>query len=156
MPRRKKHLLGPRRKRMTRQGRLDSARATRWVQNCVGRNVIKSYGKWFAVDPLCAVFELRMLGVKVDSERENQIKASIEARAAARKRRKQSAVEAEFEEFHTDSDDTFSYIAGYTAGGVPYGVTWEELGNEPPWFDVDEEEGAEPAAPQQAAKRRGR
>ena len=25
-------------------------------------------------------------------------------------------------------DDTFSFIAGYTAGGAPYGVTWEEIG----------------------------
>lgn len=25
-----------------------------------------------------------------------------------------------------ESDETFAYIAGYTSGGVPYGVTWEE------------------------------
>jgi hypothetical protein len=25
-----------------------------------------------------------------------------------------------------ESDEHFAYIAGYTAGGVPYGVTWEE------------------------------
>lgn len=25
-----------------------------------------------------------------------------------------------------DSDDTFAYIAGYTEGGAPYGITWEE------------------------------
>lgn len=25
-------------------------------------------------------------------------------------------------------DDDFSFIAGYTAGGAPYGVTWEEIG----------------------------
>lgn len=27
-----------------------------------------------------------------------------------------------------DKDDTFYYIAGYTSGGAPYGVTWEEMG----------------------------
>jgi hypothetical protein len=27
-------------------------------------------------------------------------------------------------------DDTFYYIAGYTSGGAPYGVTWEEMGLE--------------------------
>jgi hypothetical protein len=26
-----------------------------------------------------------------------------------------------------DSDEHFAYIAGYTEGGVPYGVTWEEM-----------------------------
>jgi len=29
---------------------------------------------------------------------------------------------------YPDSDDTFLYIAGYTSGGAPYGVTWEEMG----------------------------
>lgn len=24
------------------------------------------------------------------------------------------------------SDDTFSFIAGYTEGGAPFGTTWEE------------------------------
>ena len=28
-------------------------------------------------------------------------------------------------------DDTFFYIAWYTSGGAPYGVTWEEMGLEP-------------------------
>ena len=28
-----------------------------------------------------------------------------------------------------ESDNTFAFIAGYTEGGFPYGLTWEELGN---------------------------
>ena len=37
----------------------------------------------------------------------------------------------------TDSwqDDRFFFIAGYTSGGAPYGVTWEEMGLEP-WEDL--------------------
>ena len=31
-------------------------------------------------------------------------------------------------ELHSDMDGIFAYIAGYTPGGVPYGVTWEEVG----------------------------
>lgn len=27
----------------------------------------------------------------------------------------------------SDSDENFAFIAGYTAGGAPYGVSWEEL-----------------------------
>jgi GNAT superfamily N-acetyltransferase len=30
-------------------------------------------------------------------------------------------------EFDSDSDDTFYYIADYTDGGAPFGVTWEEI-----------------------------
>ena len=26
-----------------------------------------------------------------------------------------------------DSDEVFAFIAGYTSGGVPYGITWEEM-----------------------------
>ena len=26
-----------------------------------------------------------------------------------------------------ESDDRFAFIAGYTAGGFPYGITWEEM-----------------------------
>jgi hypothetical protein len=118
---------------MTRQGRLDCARATRWVEQYGGKNIIKSYGKWFAVDPLCAIIEFRMLGVTINEERENQIKASIEARATARKRRSELSAQRDFEELYPDSDEIFAYIAGYTPGGAPYGVTGEELGENPPW-----------------------
>ncbi|MBI4524445.1 MAG: hypothetical protein HY695_11625 [Deltaproteobacteria bacterium] len=136
---------------MTRQGRLSSARATRWVENYRGKSIIKSYKKWFAVDPLCAITELRMLGVKISAERENQIKTSMEARSAARTRRQKLAVASEFEEVFTESDGTFAYIAGYTPGGAPFGVTWEELGEEPPWSD-DGEDGIKPAAPRDRNK----
>lgn len=29
---------------------------------------------------------------------------------------------------YEDSDDVYAFIAGYIGGGVPYGITWEELG----------------------------
>ena len=35
-----------------------------------------------------------------------------------------------------DQDDRFFYIAGYTSGGAPYGVTWEEMGLEP-WGELE-------------------
>ena len=31
---------------------------------------------------------------------------------------------------YSDSDETFCFIAGYTLGGVPFGVTWEEIGKQ--------------------------
>ena len=154
MARKKKRQPGPRRKRMTRQGRLSSAKTTDWVKQYGGKNIVKGYAKWFSVDPLCAVIELRMLGVNISPEREAQIRASIEARAAEKLRKKNAAVDAELEDLYSDSDDTFAYIAGYTPGGVPYGVTWEELGEEPSWPD-DEHEGGEENIEQCAAQRTG-
>ena len=37
-------------------------------------------------------------------------------------------------------DDRFFFIAGYTSGGAPYGVTWEEMGLKP-WEDLEENKG---------------
>ncbi len=34
-------------------------------------------------------------------------------------------------------DDRFFFIAGYTSGDAPYGVTWEEMGLKP-WEDLEE------------------
>lgn len=39
--------------------------------------------------------------------------------------------------FHEDQDETFYYIAGYTSGGAPYGITWEEMGMSPYTEDDD-------------------
>lgn len=36
-------------------------------------------------------------------------------------------------------DDRYFFIAGYTSGGAPYGVTWEEMGLKP-WEDLEENE----------------
>ena len=34
-----------------------------------------------------------------------------------------------------EQNDDFFFIAGYTSGGAPYGVTWEEMGLEP-WEEL--------------------
>lgn len=50
-------------------------------------------------------------------------------KAEKRKQQKEQEKEAFLWE---ESDETFAYIAGYTSGGAPYGVTWEE------WDDLDD------------------
>ena len=113
---------GPGRKRMTRDARLQSARAIRWVETYRGKNVIQGYCKWYGVDLLCAVMELRALGVTISVEREAQLRQSAISRSVVRNKKKDETL-SDF----CDSDDTFAFIAGYTSGGFPYGVTWEEL-----------------------------
>ena len=49
-----------------------------------------------------------------------------------RKKRVKKAVEPTL----LEQDDTFFFIAGYTSGGAPYGVTWAEMGLEP-WEDLE-------------------
>lgn len=71
---------------------------------------------------------MQRLGVKLDPEYVQRVRSSeqsrIEARRRERERRKAAATPAEFD---GDSDERFAYIAGYTAWGFPYGVTWEEM-----------------------------
>ena len=54
------------------------------------------------------------------------------------RRRKQKALK-EQEAINRDQDDNFFFIAGYTFGGAPYGVTWEQMGMDP-WGDSEDEE----------------
>jgi len=130
---------------MTRDGRLSAARDTRWVDQYKGKDIVAGYANWFGVDLPCAVMELRLLGVTIDADRESRIKATIEARAAARKRRQELRAQAEPEQLPLDADETFAFIAGYTSGGAPYGISFEELGGEPLYLG-DEGAEIEPAA----------
>lgn len=120
----RKRQRSPRRKRMKREGRLRSARS--WIAKYEGKNIVKGYSKWYGVDLLCAIRELRILGVKIDEERERQVKATLEGRIRARQQKRLLQEQEKLSQVYSDSDDTFAFIAGYTSGGLPYGVTWEE------------------------------
>ncbi len=54
---------------------------------------------------------------------------------AARKRKKARKA-AQEQQTLPEQDSRFFYIAGYTSGGAPYGVTWEEMGLEP-WEELE-------------------
>ena len=55
-------------------------------------------------------------------------------RAKRKKKAKENPVAEEIYQ-----DDRFFFIAGYTSGGAPYGVTWEEMGLNP-WEDLEEDD----------------
>ena len=74
--------------------------------------------------------ELRRLGAPLDSEEIARVKQTIQNRKLhnQRKREKKKREREERELLaYLDSDETFAYIAGYTSGGVPYGVTHEQM-----------------------------
>ena len=130
----------PKRKRLKREARLQSAK--KWIPTYEGKNIVRGYAKWYGVDLLCSIKELRLLGIHVDESYEVNVRRSIETKAKHRRQRRLALKEVEFDELYPDSDDTFAYIAGYTSWGFPYGVTWEEIGEEPPWIDGEDiEEG---------------
>ena len=52
-------------------------------------------------------------------------------KAKRKKLREQKRMQKDIPVFHEDQDETFYYIAGYTSGGAPYGITQEEMGMSP-------------------------
>ena len=126
------------------------AKAEKWVAEYdgtpYGGDIIKAYRKKFAVDRMKAVAELQMLGVSLTKEQIDREKAAVKAyqelqraKKAKRKRtREQGRIQKGDLLFFEDQDDIFYYIAGYTSGGAPYGVTWEEMGMSPYMEDCDD------------------
>jgi hypothetical protein len=120
----KNRALPPRRKRMRRLARLDSAR--QWLPSYSGKNIVRGYRKRYGVDWLCAVRELRLLGVEIDPQHGAQLEVMVEQRWLQQQRRKQREESHSVAEMTIDFDDTFATIIGYTSGGAPYGLIWEQ------------------------------
>ena len=100
-----------------------------------GENPIQTYRKKFRVDVFTAVRELGELGIITPEQASiEQQKEELRIRRLWQKRNDQGM--SIYEQF-PNSDDRFFFIMGYTSGGAPYGVTWEEMGLEPWTFAED-------------------
>ena len=82
---RKRKPLPPRHKRLTRQGRLQAAKT--WLRSYPGKNIARGYRKHFGVDSLCAIRELRLLGVAIDPTYESGVGGFACAEQKAQTRR---------------------------------------------------------------------
>jgi hypothetical protein len=111
----------PKRKTLTKKGRLDYAKE--WITTYNGKNLISGYAKWFGVDKICAINELKIIGVIIPEKLENQIIESHKRRIEQRKLAKEKREVFDL----IESDENFAFIAGYTSGGFPYGLTHEEF-----------------------------
>ena len=123
---RKHRSLAPRHKRLNRPGRLRVAKT--WIASYPGKNIARGYRKYFGVDPFCAVRELRMLGISIDPVYEAAV---VAAGPNARKRKRESTKKEEFG-FNEEDYWGFAFIAGCTAGDLPYGITKAEMESSAP------------------------
>jgi hypothetical protein len=129
----------PRRKRFKREQRLESAK--NWLPTYEGKNVFRGYRKRYGVDWPTALRELELLGVEVDPAYREQVLRTVQEQAEARKhKRLEKAAELE-SMLGIEQDECFAFIVGYTPGGAPYGITWEE------WETLDDSEPEEDEAP---------
>jgi ribosomal protein L34E len=108
-----------------REYRLRSAKS--WIKTYSGNNIVKGYSKKYSVDKLCAVKELRMIGVDISEEYEKQLINSMEALRQQRLSYKKKREDKLNALCGFESDENFAMIIGYTSGGFPYGVTYEEM-----------------------------
>jgi hypothetical protein len=99
--------------------------------------MLKRYRKAFGVDWECAITEIKELGVMLDDLYLARLRETI-SRDFKDEKKHMPICRSEFDMhrgFMPECDENFAYIAGYTSGGVPYGVTWEEI-NKPSDFDA--------------------
>jgi hypothetical protein len=95
-----------------------------WLKDFKGKRVLQSYARWFGIDLGCALKELQLLGFQFDSNYLAAVRVSIASRRHVTFRRATGTPEID-----SPSDAYFAFVAGYTEGGLPYGVTWEEPRN---------------------------
>ena len=112
--------LPPRHKRMKRKPRLQAAKI--WAAQYSGKNFVKGYSHHFAVDKLCAVKELQMIGVSIDPHYVEQLKRSLEAAAKTKVERKHERQKEDNGDQDMEGDEDFEFIVGYTSWGFPYGI----------------------------------
>lgn len=118
----------PTRQTEKRDVRLRKAR--QWIQTYDGQHIVRAYRKKFGVDVTCALKELGELGVLTPEQIALKQKAE-DIRLEQKQREREKKARRAFYDRFPDSDDNFFFIAGYTPGGAPYGVTWAEMGLEP-------------------------
>ncbi len=113
---------------MNRSQRLQSAK--RWLESFEGENVIRGYRKRYGIDWLCAIRELQLLCVALDPVYVQKLEQTVESEIQANRKRKLEKQRLAGETVWTNrcplSDENFYFIAGYTSGGAPYGITWEQ------------------------------
>lgn len=122
----KKKTNAPKRKRLNRKQRIPKAKD--WISTYNGKNIVKGYSRWFGVDLFCAITELRLIGVTISQEYENEVRKSLNAN---KKKQKKNKTFTNFDdEVYTDLENEFEFIAGYTSNGFPYGIRKDELEDE--------------------------
>ena len=109
------------------------ARARNWLPTYDGTKIVRAYRKKFGVDTVCAVCELQEVGYEFKPGNVDNLLNAEAARIAAIqwKKTEKRLGEGMSAECNDWQNNMFYYIAGYTSGGAPYGVTWEEMGLTP-------------------------
>ncbi len=117
-----------------REVRLRKAR--QWVLTYEGKHIVRAYRKRFKLDITCALNDLGAIGALNPEQLAAKREAEQIRLEQLRRKREEQKLQAFYDRF-PDSNDQFYFIAGYTSGGAPYGVTWAEMGLSP-WEEPED------------------
>ena len=114
-------------------GKENDRKGKQWLLTYTGspKKMNKHYRERFHVDAVTAAKDLQELGVIYTQEQLDQIKQAEEQRLRQRRMEREAKERERLAELYEDCDGRFAFIAGYTDGGAPYGVMWEEVGIDP-------------------------
>ena len=122
-------------KKLTKAERKEARlrKGKQWLLTYTGspKKMNKHYRERFHVDAVTAAKDLQELGVNYTQEQLDQIKRAEEQRLRQRRMEREAKERERLAELYKDCDGRFAFIAGYTDGGAPYGVMWEEVGIDP-------------------------
>jgi hypothetical protein len=109
--------------------RLEKAPA--WIAERNGKpnNMLRRYKRYFGVDWECAIAELNSLGLVFDPDYLVELRVSVGQDLKTQKVHT-PITRIEFDNhrgIEPTSNEQLAFIAGYTSGVFPYGVTWEEM-----------------------------
>jgi hypothetical protein len=107
--------------------RMEQAKS--WLETYDGEHIIKAYSKLFGLNLKNAFKELELVGAQISSQEREYTKGLIKKRKQQSERKREKRRNAKELELYEDYDDTFAFIAGYTEGGAPFGITYEEMEN---------------------------
>ncbi|MGM0845104.1 MAG: hypothetical protein ACQEUT_09015 [Bacillota bacterium] len=100
--------------------------ASSWVSEYEGDNIVKSYSKRFRLNLKNSMKELTSFGFTISKEERAKMKRLTDIQKYKKENKQRKKGELELKEL-IESDETFAFIAGYTEGGAPFGITQEEM-----------------------------
>lgn len=101
---------------------------------------IKGAAIWIPFEEISAYYQKRLPqyeiriqrefaeGVHYPTRAERLAEKAAKPKPPKKRKKKKKKTEPQILDYSDIMDDEFSYIAGYTDGGAPYGVRWEDVG----------------------------
>ena len=112
--------------------------ARQWLSTYkgTGKHIVQAYRQQFKVDVTVALNDLDEIGALTPEQLTVKRQTEVIRQEHLRREKEEKELQDFYDRF-PNSDDEFFFIAGYTSGGAPYGVTWEQMGLSP-WEQPDD------------------